>query len=402
MSDYLGIFFRKFQCGFRQGISTQHCLLVMIEKWKKFVDKGKTFGALLTDLSKAFDCLPHDLIIAKLNAYGFSLSASELMHNYLSHRKQRTKINSSYSSWEEILFGVPQGSILGPLLFNIFVSDLFSVLNDVEFASYADDNTPYVVKNNIKSVIKSLENTSVELFDWFPDNQMKANPDKYHFITSESKDLVINAENNQIANSKCEKLLGIKIDHKLTFNAHIDEICKEAGQKMNALSRIIPYLNITKRSLLNTFFMSQFNYRPLTWMCLNRAKNNKINRLYERRLRIICEDKGSTLAQLLEKDSSVSIHTRNLRFLAVEMFKVNKGLAPTIVNDLFPLKEMNNYNLRHKLFFKIPRNETVRNGFESISYLGPKIWEMLPSEMQECDTFFEFKSEILESYKLSL
>ena len=117
-------------------------MLAMVEKWKKCVDKGKTFGALLTDLSKAFDCLPHDLIIAKLNAYGFSLSASKLIHNYLSHRKQRTKINSSYSSWEEILFGVPQGSSLGPLLSNIFVSDLFSVLKDVEFASYADDNTP--------------------------------------------------------------------------------------------------------------------------------------------------------------------------------------------------------------------------------------------------------------------
>ena len=151
----------------------------MIEKWKKCVDKGKTFGALLTDLSKAFDCLPHDLIIAKLNAYGFSLSASKLIHNYLSHRKQRTKINSSYSSWEEILFGVPQGSILGPVLFNIFASDLFSVLNDVEFASYAEDDTPYVVKNNIKSVIKSLENTSVELFKWFPNNQTKGNPTNF-------------------------------------------------------------------------------------------------------------------------------------------------------------------------------------------------------------------------------
>ena len=201
VSDYLGNFFSKFQCGFHQGVSAQHCLLDMIEKWKNSIDKGKTFGVLLTDLSKALDCLPHDLIIAKLNAYGFSLSASKLIHNYLSHRKQRTKINSSYVSWEEILFGVPQGSILGPLLFKIFVSDLFSVLSDVEFASYADHNTPYVVKNNIRSVFKSLENTSVELFEWFSDNEMKANRDKCHFITSESKDLVIKVENNQITNS---------------------------------------------------------------------------------------------------------------------------------------------------------------------------------------------------------
>ena len=221
---------------------------------------------------------------------------------------------------------------------------------------------------------------------------MKANPDKCHFITSESKDLVINVENNQITNSKCEKLLEIKIDHELISNAHIDEICKKAGQRMNTLSRVIPYMNITKqRSLLNTFFMSQFNYCPLTWMCHSRAKNNKINRLHERCLGIIYEDKASTFEQLLEKDSSVSIHTRNLCFLAVEMFKVVKGLAPTIINDLFPLKETNNYNLRRKLFFKIPRDETVRNGFESISYLGPKIWEMLPSEMQDVKLFLNLK-----------
>ena len=137
MSDYFGKCFSKFQCEFCQGISAQHYLLAMIEKLKKCVDNGKTFGALLTDLSKAFDCLPHDLIIVKLNSYRFSLSASTLIHNYLSHRRKRTKINSSYSCWEEILFGVPQGSFLGSVLFNIFVSDLFSVLNDVEFASYA-------------------------------------------------------------------------------------------------------------------------------------------------------------------------------------------------------------------------------------------------------------------------
>ena len=153
---------------------------------------------------------------------------------------------------------------------------------------------------------------------------------------------------------------------------------------MNPLSRVIPYMNITKRrTLLKKFFISQFNYCPLIWMCHSRTKNNKINRLYERCLRMIYNDKVSIFEQLLEKDSSASMHTRNLRFLAIEMFTVVKGLAPTIINDLLPLKESNNYNSRHKVFFKIPRNETVRNGFESISYLGPNIWEMLPSKIQE-------------------
>ena len=104
----------KFQYGFRKGYGAQDCLLAMLQHWKSAVDKGKVFGALLTDLSKAFDCLSHELIIAKLNAYGFSLAALKLVQSYLSKRQQRTKINQSYSSWEEILSGVPQASILSP------------------------------------------------------------------------------------------------------------------------------------------------------------------------------------------------------------------------------------------------------------------------------------------------
>ena len=129
MSHCMDNFLSKHQCGFRKVHNTQYCLLKMLEKWKSAVDRGKSFGALLTDLSKAFDCLSHDLLLAKLHAYGFSLSALKLIHSYLKNRKQRTKIDSTYSTWEEILFGLPQGSILGPLLFNTFLCDLFLSMN---------------------------------------------------------------------------------------------------------------------------------------------------------------------------------------------------------------------------------------------------------------------------------
>ena len=107
MSAYFDEIFSKYQYGFRKGYSSQQCLLALLEKWKAAVDKGKVFGALLTDLSKAFDCLNHELLVAKLNAYGFTLPALKLVHDYLSDRKQRTRVNNSYSTWFEILFGVP-------------------------------------------------------------------------------------------------------------------------------------------------------------------------------------------------------------------------------------------------------------------------------------------------------
>ena len=120
ISKFIEPLLSKYQCGFRKRCNTQYCLLSMLEKWKSSADKGSSFGELLTDLSKAFACLSHKLLIANLHAYGFDFNALRLVHSYLRNRKQRTKINTKYSSWEEILLRVFQGSVLGPLLFNIF------------------------------------------------------------------------------------------------------------------------------------------------------------------------------------------------------------------------------------------------------------------------------------------
>ena len=142
------------------------------------------------------------------------------------------------------------------------VTFLFSV-NETDFASYADDNIPYVTGYSIEDVINSPENVSVKLFKWFAGNQMKANKDQCHLLVTGSENITINVDGSIIGKSICEKLLGVNVDYKLKFSERLDSVLKNVGQKVNALSRI---LKKKPRILMNSFFTSQFNYCPLIWI----------------------------------------------------------------------------------------------------------------------------------------
>ena len=191
---------------------------------------------------------------AKLSAYGVHLSTGRFIYDYLSNRKQRTKIENHYSSWRDLIFGVLQGSILG-LSFNIYLCDLFMFADNIDIASYADDTTPYESGVTLDSTVKSLEKIADLLFTWFHYNQMKGNEGKCHVILSLQDNVHVNIGTTQIENSKSQKLLGVGIDSKLTFEEHINRICKKASARRNALSRISYYIDPLKRRLLVNAFL---------------------------------------------------------------------------------------------------------------------------------------------------
>ena len=138
----------KLLTGFRKNHSTQHCLVKLLEKWENTLDKGGFVCAIFLDLSKAFDIMNYDLLIAKLGAYGFQEDALVFMKSYFTNRQQRVRVNSNFSMWEEIISGVPQASILSSLLFNIFLKDLFLFIEKSDLSNYTDDHTLYSSGND--------------------------------------------------------------------------------------------------------------------------------------------------------------------------------------------------------------------------------------------------------------
>ena len=147
------------------------------------------------------------------------------------------------------------------------------------------------------------------------------------------------------------------------------------------------------RILFNSYFLSQFNYCSLIWIFYNKSINKKINNLQERALRLIYCDHSSNFQDLLQRDDSVTIHRKNIQALALMMYKVVNNIAPTIVSELFSFSNVN-YSLRSGSQFHQPSANTVWNGQETISYLGPKIWNMVPEEMKQKSSLFAFKKEI--------
>ena len=296
----------------------------MLEIWKKVLDKGGYICAIFMDLSKAFDTLNHDLLIAKLGAYGFETDALRYIKSYLKNKKQRIRANKTFSEWERITTGVPQGSLLGPLLFNIFLNDLFLFVSNAFLSNYADDNTPYIFGDNLKKIKDNLRNSFDTVRQWFCVNYMVLNAGKCHFMClgNNTENETFLFHNILIENSKEQKIVGVIIDNKLNFKNHISELCKKVSQKVADLSRLSSCLyNSEKKIIFNSIIKSQFSYCPLVWMFCSRTLNNMINKLHERSLRIILNYYSSNFNILLENNNDISNHHRNIQPLLIEVFK---------------------------------------------------------------------------------
>ncbi len=232
------------------------------------------------DLLKAFDCVPYGLLIAKFKAYGLTNEACEFMSCYLSGRCQRVGSSNEKDSWETLTKDIPQGSGLGPIIFNIFMNDAFYFIQKCDFVNYADDDTLSKISSTMESLMKCLMHYSEVAINWFHNNFMEVNPSKLQFMllkyfTSKAdlpNHMLIN--NTRIERESQVKLLGVIIDDKLKFNKHINVLCENAYRFKNVF-------NIEeKEDIHNTFILANCNYCPIVWQ----ASINKMEKTQERAL----------------------------------------------------------------------------------------------------------------------
>ena len=320
VNEYVESFLSIFISAYRKKYSTNNVLIRLIETWRVNLDNKKFVGAVLMDLSKAFDCVPHDLLIAKMHAYGFDLETLMLFFTYLKNRKQGVKVNNTIHSFMTMVSGVPQGSILGPMLFNLFINDITYFFEHSDLINYADDNTISAFGNTIKDLIKTLESESEIAINWLDVNDMIANPDKFQSIIINRhgkfdpvNQHILKFNDYEITSSNSVILLGMEIDDRLNFENHINNLVRKAAGQLNYLISKKHCLNQeAKQVLIQSFIMSNFNYCPLVWLFCSSKLKNKQECIQKRALRFLYNDYESDYEHLLSMSNKPSIEVRKL------------------------------------------------------------------------------------------
>ena len=388
----------KFVFAYREHHGCDTALLSLTEEWRKELDDRKVIGLVSMDLSKAFDSLPHDLIVKKFKEYGADEKTANIIEDYFSDRQQRVKIAGEYSSWNHISRGIAQGSILGPLIFNIFINDLLFIVKRCKLSSYADDTQIFFAHNDYREV-ESAINSDLELVDkWYDENGLKRNNSKYQAIVMGKSDVTLDfkCENSSIPVSKEFEMHGITIDNKLKFDNHVAKICRKVSQQIAVLKRMKKMLPFeTRRDLYLAFILPHFKYCSETWNFCSKSAADKLERLNERAIRFVFRDKYTSYSKLLNALGLSSLKQQRLIKITLSIFNaLHNSLAPKCIQDLIVHRKNVCYNLRGHYILSLPKPKSTTYGLNSVCYIGPKLWNSIPNMFRNITDFKSFKRSI--------
>ena len=415
------------QFGFRANHSCEHMLLQVQQKILDSFHCNKCIIGVFLDLSKAFDTMDHSILLCKLRQYGIRGIALEWFSDYLSNRTQYTHVNNTSSAICNVSIGVPQGSILGPLLFLVYINDLPKSSDLLSFYQFADDTSIFYSSNNLADTVSVLNMELTKVSDWLKANKLSLNIAKtkciyfekkrnkliknsasnnYHSNSSVNNDnLNIYIDNNQVLQCSSTNFLGITIDKNLDWKEHISNILLKVNRNVGLISRM--KYSVLKENLLTLYYsliVPYLNYCNIIWATsANHSELVKLLKVQKKCLRIITNSHYQAPSKPIFYDLSLlNIFDINKLEIGTFMYKYHKNVLPDPFRNYFQYNsQIHKHNTRSANKFHIWK---VKNESEarSINHIGPLTWNSIPSEITEAPFLSTFKRKykhiMLQSY----
>lgn len=393
------------QFGFRKNRTTETALITLTEAIIKAMEnKQHTVGVFL-DLSKAFDTIDHTILLSKLQHYGIRGNALNWFKSYLSNRKQYVQYNYVNSNLQSLSCGVPQGSILGPILFLLYINDIVNSSSFLNYILFADDSNMYASHSSLNTLITRINEELRSVNGWVLSNKLTLNFSKSHYmIFSRKKNNPITTSiiigDNILKHENVTKFLGVMVDDKLKWTCHIQSIVSKLNKQCGILYLIRN--NLTKKSLLliyHTLINTHLTYCHSVWAGAGVSHLSPLVRTQKRVIRTMAYlGKYEHTNESFKSFQVLKLNDMGIFLRGLFVFKVRFNLLD-VNASLFITRDVPNYNLRNNNILEIPRMKT-NHGQSSIKYQGVKVWNSLPLHVKTHQTIVPFKKS-LKSYLLA-
>lgn len=393
------------QSGFRKNHSCETAVQLVVNEWKKSIDKDQYVAALFIDFKRAFETISRTTLLNKLNYYGIKGVVLNWFQSYLSNRYQITKYDSTTSVPLKNLHGVPQGSVLGPLLFIIYINDIHKVINKCSIKLFADDTLLYSASEDPTISINAIKADLKTLIPWLGKNDVFLNVDKTKAIMISTKPNLrkINLENFKLSINKKTiqwvtqiKYLGIIIDKNLNFNIHFEEICKKLSKKIGFLRRVSKDVSLYTRIIIyNTVIRPHYQYCCTILYLLNTGQKNKLQVLQNRAMRSILKcNKYTPINSMLSVLNWLSIIDLINYYTMIFIHKIKIRQYPNYL-EISKNREIHSYPTKSSNHFRLERYNKQATK-HSVFYEGVKAYNSLPVEITNAQTIKQFKRKYLK------
>ncbi len=397
----------KYQSGFRPKNSTLTALIQMCDTLYENMDNGELNGVVFLDIRKAFDSINHTILLHKMKVqFGITNVELDWFSSYLANREQVCIVNGITSTPRKIICGVPQGSILGPLLFLLYINDLPDCLDKTIPCLYADDTQIFSAATDLAELTEKLNHDMNKLREWLIRNKLQHHPTKTkvmyigsrHNLKTMNDDLSLVINNQPVPREGSFTCLGVKLDETLEWNEHIEMICKKVAAGIGMMKRIKPFVPAnTLQTIYCALIQPYFDYCSPLWGVCNKQLKDKLQKFQNRAARIIAGASFETRsADVLRSLAWDDLETRRCTIKSILLYKVlNDYTGPNLKESLiWRNTRQTNYDLRSSLTdltLPKPNREFLKKSF---NYSGAKLWNSLPLDAKVAESVYQFKNII--------